>query len=178
MEGDISMEEVKRAVWDCGNKKAPGPDSFTFKFMKNYWEELKLDILAYVKHFEKWESFSNGCNSSFITLAAKVKDLLSLGDYRPIRLIGSLYKIIAKLLATRIRSALGECIGEIQTTFVEGRNILEGPLIVNEICLWGKKTNKKVLLFKVDFNKAFDSVNWNFLDYMMQQINFGIKWRI
>lgn len=177
MEGDISADEVKRAVWDCGNDKAPGPDGFTFKFLKKYWEVLKGGIMAYINHFEKWGRLSRGCNSSSITLAAKIKDLLSLSDYRPISLIGSLYKIIAKILASRIRMVMGECIDEVQTAFVKGRDILEGPLIVNEICTWGKKRNKKILLFKVDFNKAFDSVNWNFLNSMMQQMNFGIKWR-
>lgn len=72
---------------------------------------------------------------------------------------------------------IGECTDEAQTTFIESRNILEGPLIVNELYSWGKKINKKILLFKVDFNKSFDPVNWNFLDSMMRQMNFGIKWR-
>lgn len=121
--------------------------------------------MAYVKHFEQWGRLSRGCNSSFITLAAKTKDPLVLGDYRPISLIGSLYKIIAKLLASRICVVIGECIDEVQTAFVEGRNILEGPLIVNELCSWGKKANKKILIFKADFNKAFDSVNWKFFRF-------------
>nr|KAJ0205522.1 hypothetical protein LSAT_V11C500260820 [Lactuca sativa] len=76
----------------------------------------------------------------------------------------------------RIWVVIGECIDEIQTAFVEGRNILEGPLIVNELCSGGKKANKKILLFKADFKKVVDSVNWNFLDSMMRQMNFGIKW--
>lgn len=55
---------------------------------------------------------------------------------------------------------------------MEGRNILDDPLIVNEICSWAKRV-KKVLLFKVDFEKAFDSVNWEYLDSVMCQMGFG-----
>lgn len=54
---------------------------------------------------------------------------------------------------------MGHCIDEVQSAYVEGRNILDGPLIVNEICSWAKKSKKKVLLFKADFDKAFDSIN-------------------
>lgn len=64
-----------------------------------------------------------------------------------------------------------------QSAFVEGRSILKGPLIANELCSWGIKNGRKMLLFKVDFNKAFDSVNWEYLDSVMEQMNFGSNWR-
>lgn len=72
---------------------------------------------------------------------------------------------------------IGACIGNVQTAFVKGRNILDGPLIINELCSWAKKTKEKMLLFKVDLNKAFDSVNWGFLDHIQMQMGFGEKWR-
>lgn len=64
-----------------------------------------------------------------------------------------------------------------QSAYIEGRNILDGPLIINEILSWTKKVKKKVLLFKVDFDKAFDSVNWDYLDTVLSQMGFGTKWR-
>jgi len=177
LELPISLGEIKSAIWACGNDKSPGPDGFSFKFMKRHWVILKQDILAFVKHFEQWGRFSDGCNSSSISLVAKVKDPLNLGDYRPISLIGSMYKIVAKILALRVKRVLGSCIGEVQSAYIEGRSILEGPLIVNELCSWTKSKGRKLLVFKADFNKAFDTVNWNFLDSMMEQMNFGVKWR-
>lgn len=69
------------------------------------------------------------------------------------------------------------CIDDVQSAYVEGRNILDGPLIVNEICSWAKKVKRKVLLFKVDFDKAFDSINWGFLDSNLKIMGFGDKWR-
>lgn len=133
--------------------------------------------MSLVRSFEQRGEFSMGCNSSFISLAAKIKDPLSLSDYRPISLIGALYKIVAKTLAIRVKTHIGVCIDEVQSAFVEGRNILEGPLIINEVSSWALKSNWKILLFKADFNKAFDSVNWEYLDSVMAQMNFGLKWR-
>ncbi|GJZ83177.1 RNA-directed DNA polymerase, eukaryota, reverse transcriptase zinc-binding domain protein [Tanacetum coccineum] len=118
---DVSKEEIKRAVWDCGTDKSPGPDGFTF-----------------------------GCNSSFIALIPKIPDANLVKDFRPISLIGSLYKIIAKILANRLVGVLGD--------------------IVNE----SKK--KQSLIFKVDFEKAYDSVRWDFLDDILKKFGFGDKW--
>lgn len=73
---------------------------------------------------------------------------------------------------------MGNCIDEVQSAYVEGRNILDGPLVVNEICSWAKKSKTKVLLFKVEFDKAFDSINWEFLDSNLLQMGFGNKWRM
>nr|KAJ0216209.1 hypothetical protein LSAT_V11C300103160 [Lactuca sativa] len=109
-----------------------------------------------------WGKFSRGCYVSFITLVVKSKEPLRLVDYRPISLIGS--------MVTR------SVINEVQSAFVEGLNILEGHLIVNEICSWAK-ANGKEILFKTDFNNVFDSINWGYLESIMAQTNFACKWR-
>lgn len=72
---------------------------------------------------------------------------------------------------------IGSIIGEVQSTYVEGRNILDGPLIINEVYAWAKCIKKKVLLFKADFDKAFDSINWEYLDSILIQMGFVNKWR-
>lgn len=72
---------------------------------------------------------------------------------------------------------MDKIISQEQSAYVEGRHILDGPLILNEIYSWAKKMKHKVLLFKVDFEKAFDCLNWSYLDSIMEQMNFGGKWR-
>ena len=89
-----------------------------------------------VQHFEDSGTLARGCNSSFITLAPKTKDPSSLSNYHPFSLISCIYKIISKMLATRIKAIIGKVVGKVQSTYVEGRNILYGPLIVNDICSW------------------------------------------
>ncbi|GJU85565.1 RNA-directed DNA polymerase, eukaryota, reverse transcriptase zinc-binding domain protein, partial [Tanacetum coccineum] len=64
LEIDVSLDEIKNAVWDCSSDKAPGPDGFTFAFMKKYWEDIKLDILKYVNTFFVSGSLPQGSNSS------------------------------------------------------------------------------------------------------------------
>ncbi|KAL4592366.1 hypothetical protein LXL04_005358 [Taraxacum kok-saghyz] len=160
------------------SEKAPGPNGFTFQFFKEYWDILLGDIAAFVKYFERFGKIDPSCSASFISLIPKIKDPIIFNDFRPISLIGSLYKIIAKILSSRLKKVIGSSIDEVQSAYVDGRNILDGPLTVNEICAWAKKTKKKILLFKADFDKAFDSVNWSFLDSTMQQMGYGDKWRM
>ncbi|GJZ58750.1 putative RNA-directed DNA polymerase, eukaryota, reverse transcriptase zinc-binding domain protein [Tanacetum coccineum] len=148
----VSLEEIKQAVWDCGSQKAPGPDGFSFMFPP-------------------------GVNSSFFTLIPKVTNPLYIKDFRPISLIGFQYKIVAKILANRLSKVIDSIISHEQSAFVSGRQILDGPLILSEVIDWYKKRKKKLLLFKVDFEKAFDSLSWRFLDHVMNQLGFSMVWR-
>ncbi|GJR84179.1 RNA-directed DNA polymerase, eukaryota [Tanacetum coccineum] len=99
------------------------------------------------------------------------------GPDRPISLIGCQYKIIAKVLANRLSLVIPSVVGDVQMAFIKGRQITDGPLLVNEIISWAKKHRKKLLLLKIDFEKAFDSLSWSFLESIMAQMRFGEKWR-
>jgi hypothetical protein len=91
--------------------------------------------------------------------------------------VGSLYKIFAKVLANRLKMVIESVIFESQTTFVTDRQILDGILIANEVVDETRKSNKELLLFKVDFEKAYDSVDWGYLDAVMGRISFPTLWR-
>lgn len=128
-----------------------------------------------IEYFWATGNISNGCNSSFISLIPKNKDAPKLGEFIPISLIGSYYKIIAKILANRIKKVIDKVIGEAQNAFLSGRYILDGVLITNEAIEFIDKKNRKCMVFKVDFEKAYDCVNWEFLITTMQQMGFGDK---
>ncbi|GJS01930.1 RNA-directed DNA polymerase, eukaryota [Tanacetum coccineum] len=98
-------------------------------------------------------------------------------DFRPISLIGSLYKIIAKILANRLVGVLGDLVNEVQSAFVADRQILDGPFILDEVLQWCRRKKKHALIFKVDFEKAFDSVRWDFMDDVLNKFGFGERWR-
>ncbi|GJX06281.1 putative RNA-directed DNA polymerase, eukaryota, reverse transcriptase zinc-binding domain protein, partial [Tanacetum coccineum] len=119
---------------------------------------------------------SKGCNSSFVTIIPKVTDPIGLGDFHPISLIGCYYKIIAKVLVERIKRVVGKVVGDVQNAFIKGRSILDGVLIANEVVGHLRKTQSKGLIFKVDFEKAYDSLNWRFLGDIMKKMRFGNKW--
>ncbi|GJV64336.1 RNA-directed DNA polymerase, eukaryota, reverse transcriptase zinc-binding domain protein [Tanacetum coccineum] len=132
LERDVSREEVKRAVWDCGVEKSPGPDGFTFGFYRRYWNLIEEDVFKAVVWF-----FHHG--------------MIPAG--------GSVYKVIAKILANRLVTVLEDIVSESQSAFVKDRQILDGPLILNELVQWCKKAKQQSMFFKVDFEKAYDSVS-------------------
>nr|GEV46804.1 RNA-directed DNA polymerase, eukaryota, reverse transcriptase zinc-binding domain protein [Tanacetum cinerariifolium] len=104
-------------------------------------------------------------------------DGFTFGFYRrPISLIGSLYKVTAKVLANRLVTVLDDIVDEIQSAFVTDRQILDGHFILNEIVHWCKNKKKQSVIFKVDFEKAYDSVRRDFIDDILRRFGFGEKW--
>ncbi|GJT57955.1 RNA-directed DNA polymerase, eukaryota [Tanacetum coccineum] len=176
LESPISRDEVRNAVWGCGENKSPGPDGFTFEFFQKFWDTLGSDFCAAVEWFFDHSSFSRGCNSSFIALIPKNHDPKFVNDYRPISLIGSLYKVVTKILATRLSSIISGLISDVQTAFLPNRQILDGPFIINELLSWCKHKKQQAMVFKVDFAKAYDSIRWDFLEDVLRAFGFGSKW--
>ncbi|KAL4583477.1 hypothetical protein LXL04_008050 [Taraxacum kok-saghyz] len=101
-----------------------------------YWEVFKGDIVDFVKDFFSGAFIPSGCNASFITLIPKLPNPLGINNYRPISLIRIQYKIVAKILALQLTKVVDSVVGDEQTAFVKGRQILDGPLMVNELVNW------------------------------------------
>nr|GEV87789.1 RNA-directed DNA polymerase, eukaryota [Tanacetum cinerariifolium] len=150
--------EIKSAVWDYGTNKSPGLDGFTFEFFRRYWKLLEHDIVAAVQEFFASGTFPPGCNFSFIALIPKIHDEKVIKDYHPISLIGSLYKIIAKTLDNRLSSVITGLISDVQSAFVSHRQILDDLFLLNELLSLCKHKKFKAMVFRVDFEKAFDSI--------------------
>ncbi|KAJ0683719.1 putative RNA-directed DNA polymerase [Helianthus annuus] len=172
----FSKQEIKDAVFGCGSNKAPGPDGFNFRFVKRFWNFFEEDFYNILGEFHETGIINTGCGSSFITLIPKVKTPLGLRDYRPITLIGMISKVITKILANRVKKVLGQVISEAQSAFLSDRFILDGPLMVNEILDLLKKRSRKPFMLKIDFEKAYDNVNWNFLISILTQMGFPPRW--
>ncbi|GJU74574.1 ABC transporter G family member 3 [Tanacetum coccineum] len=176
LEMPITMEEVKRSVWDCAGSKSPGPDGFNFNFIKRTWEIIKSEFFGSIKYFEENSRLCHGCNTSFISHIPKVSDPIELADFRPFSLIGCVYKALSKVLATRLTSVIHKVVRHNQTSFISRRQILDGALLANKIISFANRSDLKLLCLKVDFEKAFDCVCWSFLDDTMVNMGFGDKW--
>ncbi|KAJ0589979.1 putative RNA-directed DNA polymerase [Helianthus annuus] len=174
---EFTNKEVKQAIWACGDDKTPGPDGMTFKILKKYWKHFEPSVMRMLQQLHAYPNIPVGCNASFIALIPKVRDPTLVKHFRPISLIGLIYKIFAKILAQRIKPVIPNLVSYTQTGFIEGRCILEGPLIVNEVISWAKGNKKKMFIFKIDFEKAYDSVNWKFLLSNLKAMNFPLLWR-
>ena len=173
----FTVEEVKTTVWDCDNFKCPGPDGLSFSFIKDFWDILKIDVLHFLQEFHRNGRLSKGINSTFIALIPKVDSPQRLNDLRPISLVGSLYKILAKVLANRLRAVIPSVISDSQYAFIKGRQILDGILVANEIVDEASRHKKELLLFKVDFQKPYDSIDWGYLQIVMMKMGFPTLWR-
>ena len=145
LEAPFDVNEVKNAVWSCGNNKAPDPDGFAFEFIRRFWDVVGKDFFKAVNFFGTNSLINPNSNASFVTLVPKVIDPLTLVDYRPVNLIGCVSKVITKVLAERLKGVICSVISRNQTAFLKGRSILDGPLMVNELCSWAKRKKKKKL---------------------------------
>ena len=179
----FSVEEVKQAVWDCDSFKSPGPDGVNLGFIKDFWPELQEDFMRFISDFHWNGKLSKGINNTFIALIPKIECPQRLNDFRPISMVRSLYKVLSKVLTNRLRRVMSSVISSTQSTFIHGRQILDGILIVNELVEDAKRLKKDLLLFKVDFEKAFDSIDWSYLEavikknefsYLMAQVDYGM----
>ncbi|KAK9053404.1 hypothetical protein SSX86_030038 [Deinandra increscens subsp. villosa] len=148
----FTCDEIKVTVWDCGGDKAPGPDGFNFDFLKSFWDILGGDFL-------KRPAKIGGVSAD-----------LSLGVYTQSDFEGS---------RQSFKTGYGFFnLGKYDLAFVANRNIVDGPLIINEILSWLKQSKLQAMFFRIDFNKAYDSLDWDFIDSILAQMNFPERWRI
>nr|GEY34914.1 RNA-directed DNA polymerase, eukaryota [Tanacetum cinerariifolium] len=126
LERMVTKEEVKKAVWDCGTDKSPGPDGFTLGFYRQFLLTIENDVFEAVSHFFKNVDIPKGCNPSFIALILKIPDDNMVNDFRPISLIGSIYKIIAKILTNRLVRVLGDIVNETCLKSSRGSILING----------------------------------------------------
>ena len=154
LEFPFSEDEVHSTLIDMNGDKDPGPDGFTVAFWQCCWEFVKEEILEMFKEFHEQNSFLKSLNNMFLVLLPKKGGAEDLGDFRPISLLRGLYKLLAKVLANRIKKVIG-----------------------NEVIDSWQKRGEKGLICKLDIEKAYDSVNWHFLMRVLQKMGFGSKWR-
>jgi len=173
----FSVEEVRQTIWDCDGCKSPGPDGINFDFIKIFWDILKDDFMRFLVEFHRNDKLTKDINSTFIALIPKVNSPQRLSDFRPISLVGCLYKVLAKVLAIRLRAVIGLVVSDSQSAFVKGNQILDGIVIANVVVDEVRRRGRELLMFKVYFEKVYDSVDLNYLHAVMAHINFPTFWR-
>ncbi|RVW20626.1 Transposon TX1 uncharacterized 149 kDa protein [Vitis vinifera] len=132
--------------------------------------------MGFFKDFHDQGKFVKSINASFMVLIPKKGGAEDLKDFRSISLVGSLYKLLAKVLANRLKKVMGKLVSKSQSAFVEGRQILDALLIANEAIHSMQKSGGGGILCKLDIEKAYDHVNWSFLLWLMEMMGFGAKW--
>lgn len=95
----FSEEEIKKVVWSCRSNKSPGLDGFNFKFIKQFWDVMKVDIEYFLHEFHLHRRIVRGGNPSFVVLIPRKESPQTIDDCRPISLIGCIYRILAKVIS-------------------------------------------------------------------------------
>jgi hypothetical protein len=175
---DFSEEEVQKALFSIGDLKAPGLDGLHAVFYKRFWDLLGDDLIKEVLVAVNNITIPDGWNSTTIVMIPKVDNPDKVSQFRPISLCNVVYKVISKMLAARLKNYLSEIISDHQSAFVPGRLISDNILLAYESIhtMKNKKGKKGLCAVKLDMHKAYDRVEWRYLEKIMLKLGFARRW--
>ena len=162
-EGLISKEEAESALSKMKSNKSPGLDGLSNEFYKCFWTDIgDLVVASFNEAFGK-EILSESRNTSVISLIFKKGERTDLRNYRPISLANTDYKLLAHILANRLQKVLDKIISPDQTGYIKKRYIGTNIRKILDTIQYTSDKNQTGILLFLDFEKAFDTVEWPFL---------------
>lgn len=174
-----SDDEIRKVVFDINPDKAPGPDGMTSLFFQKYWGITEEVMRKTVKDFFQHSILDPRLSQTNIYLIPKTDRPSEMSEFRPISLCNVSYTIISKVLSKRLKRCLPSLISETQSAFVARRLITDNILVAREI-FDSLRTNPsckvKFGAIKTDISKAFDRVEWSFLEALLLKLGFSVKW--
>lgn len=180
LEGKLSENEILIVLRNMQNNKTPGIDGFPSEFFKVFWLRLKFYLLKSINTCYDKGILSQSlrqCVISCLPKGDKSRDLLK--NWRPISLLSVVYKLASGAIANRIKSVLDKIISSTQTGYISGRYIGDSIRYIYDIMHYAENEKVDGLLMLIDFQKAFDSLSWNFLYKSLEFFGFQsslIKW--
>ncbi|XP_074271245.1 uncharacterized protein LOC141595173 [Silene latifolia] len=169
----ITNEEIKTALFTIGSDKSPGPDGFSSAFFKHSWPLIGETFCKAVHSFFSTGRMSKQANSTLLALIPKKKVSSTVMDFRPISCCTTFYKTVSKIISTRLSTVLPLLVGPEQAAFVKGRSIHENIMLSQSLVKgYGRKYLTPRCLIKVDIRKAFDSLQWSFIENMLTALKF------
>jgi hypothetical protein len=171
-------KEIGDALFQIGPLKAPGPDGLPTRFFQRNWGVMNHEVYGAIKHFFRVGTFPEDFNMTKIILIPKTNDATDLKDFRPISLCNVIYKVVVKCIINKLRPHLNDLISENQSAFLPGRLISDNALIAFE-CFHAihrsKNGDESFCAYKLDLSKAYDRVDWEFLEGVLIKMGFDKK---
>ena len=178
LENNISNKEILNAINSMNTNKSPSFDGIPIEFYSKYWEIISIEISTIIRNIITGTELKEYQRRAIITLIPKDGDLQLLKSWRPISLISTDIKIVAKILANRIKPIMPDIISETQYC-VNGKSIVDCNNKMRDILYYVNTHNIDGALINLDWEKAFDRVDWSFLIKVMEKFGFPeftIKW--
>ena len=172
----FSEDEVKAAIRGLNSKGAPGPDGIPVFFYLECWDVVGAEVMAMIEDFRVGRCNMDRLNKAYIILLPKVEGAELIKDFGPVSLSNSIYLIIVKVLANRLRLVLPTIISPYQSAFLPGRQMSDSIVMAEEIVAAWCRDNTPGFLWKVDFSKAYDSIDWSFLWNVLRRRGFPETW--
>jgi hypothetical protein len=172
----FSVDEVKDALFSMKKNKAPGPDNIPIEFYQHCWPIGKNDIMNIFYAFHDGSLDVQRLNYGIITLLPKMSDANKISQYRPICLLRCIYKLLTKVLTIRVEPFVSKIVSFHQNAFMKNRTIVDGIMSLHELMHHTHVKKHVGVILKLDFEKAFDKVNWNFLLDSQRAMGFGDFW--
>ena len=166
-------EDVRKAIFQMKHNKGPGPDGFPVEFYKNFWDISKVNLMELFNAFHNRQLELFKLNFWEIILLLEIKDTEMNQKYMSICLLNVNFKIFTKVVTIRLNSVTDHVIRPTQTTYMKGWYILDGVVTLRDT--FHKLHHKKIdgVIFKVDFEKAYDKVKWLFLQQVLRMKGFS-----
>ncbi|KAF3788292.1 Transposon TX1 uncharacterized protein [Nymphaea thermarum] len=177
LERPFLHQDIKNAVWALGSGKAPGIDGFPVEFFRTFWEVCSTDVFEFCDEFASNFIFLKEFNQATCVLVPKRPNPTDVTHFRPISILGTPYKIIAKLLSLRLAPVMPSIISPFQVAFIKGRRLQDAVVLANEVVHSLYCLRLPSFILKLDISKAFDSVSWEFLSDLLTRLAFGPSFR-
>ena len=178
-EGELTEAECKKALETMKSRKTPGNDGLTVDFYRKFWDLIKELLIDSLNMSYNTGKLTCSQRQAVIILLDKGKDRTLLKNWRPISLLNNDYKIASKAIAERLKATLPTIIHKDQVGYIKGRNIVDNIRVVEDIMYYTNKENISGILMAIDFEKAFDSCSWKFLELTLKKFNLGdsfVQW--
>lgn len=172
-------KEIKEATFSIHADKALGPDGFSASFFHSNWDVIGPAVVQKIQCFFRTGVLAPEIDKTHVRLIPKILGAAKVEDYRPIALCNIYYKIISKLLPLRLKTVLDSIIFENQSAFILGRAIADNVLITHETVYFLKTSKAEkncTMTVKTDMSKAYDMVEWGFIEMVFQRLGFDAIW--